>query len=276
MFDEFLRSCPPEDEIKPSKKRIGKNIAAVRSLIETEESNMTKRGFKAKPLIIAAAVIIFSAASLFTVNAAMQGAVVRFFMGGEEIEGEYYDYVDGDGYRRVSFGAVMPMDEQNFAIIYDVDAPREEAVRVLTEETDPDFFEKLRLYMDAGDKFWEEKDAWLEEHGVTQDDIKDPDSEYNKSTELDMEFSLTHHYPESEDFGLVFKDSELCSYHFGFIAKDNWRVGGGQLGGKFMHIGAAEGMPSGSGSDDPDAGLYDWDNETITYKEAFYYYVGKE
>ena len=34
MFDDFLRNCPPEDEIKPSKERFEKNIAAVRSLSE--------------------------------------------------------------------------------------------------------------------------------------------------------------------------------------------------------------------------------------------------
>lgn len=57
MFDEFLKDCPMNDEIKPSKKRVKKNIAALRSLIETEESTMTKRKFRLKPLIIAVAVI---------------------------------------------------------------------------------------------------------------------------------------------------------------------------------------------------------------------------
>lgn len=57
MFDDFLRNCKPEDEIKPSKKRVKKNVAALRSLVEKEENSMAKRKFKHKPLIIAAAVI---------------------------------------------------------------------------------------------------------------------------------------------------------------------------------------------------------------------------
>lgn len=56
MFDDFLRNCKPQNELKPSKKRVRKNIAALRSLIEQEDSTI-KRGFKYKPLIIAAAVI---------------------------------------------------------------------------------------------------------------------------------------------------------------------------------------------------------------------------
>lgn len=273
MFNEFLRSCPPEDEIKPSKKRIGKNIAAVRSLIETEESNMTKRRFKAKPLIIAAAVIIFSAASLFTVNAAMQGAVVRFFMGGEEIEGEYYDYVDGDGYRRVSFGAVMPLYEQNFAVIYDVDAPQGENVRVITDATDPEFMDKLRSFKEAQDEFWEARKEWRDSQGLTKEDILNSDSEYNTNPEFYKEFTLV--YPEPEDFGLVFKDSELCTYKLGYLSKDDFSLRDGTLGGEFMYAGAAGGKPSGFGGGEGD-GHFDWENETQAYGWTFYYYVGKE
>lgn len=66
-------------------------------LLAKAEGSMTKSKFRFKPLIVAAAIIITSLVSLHTVNAATQGAVVKFFMGSEKIEGEYYDYVDGHG-----------------------------------------------------------------------------------------------------------------------------------------------------------------------------------
>lgn len=224
-----------EDEIKPSKNRVKNNIDSVKSLIEKEENSMTKRKLRFKPLIIAAIVAAVSALSLVTVNAAMKGAVVKFFMGGEEIEGEYYDYVDDQGYRRISFGADLPLYEENYAIIYDVDAPQGENVRVITEDTDPEFMEKIRLYAEARRK----------ESGP-----------------------LNH-----EDFGLVFKDSELCTYHYGFITEPQTSFMGGGLGGEFMHTGAAYGKPSGF---EEVFSTYDYENETKTYKRAFYYYVGKE
>ena len=254
MFDDFLRTCPPEDEIKPSKERVEKNIAAVMSLIEKEENSMTKRRFYLKPLIIAAVIAAFSALTLVSVNAAMQGGIVKFFMGGNEIEGEFYDYVDGDGYRRISFGAVMPLYEQNFAIIYDVDAPQEEAVRVITDETDREFMDKIRALKEAEDKYW-----------------------FDKSTETV--------YPEPEDFGLVFKDSELCVYHLGYLTQYSGRLRCGNLGGNFLHTGTAYGHPSATGSnvltdlgeeEDENAGLFDYENETQTYKYQIYYYVGKQ
>lgn len=235
MFDEFLRNCPMEDEIKPSKSRVKNNIDSVKSLIEKEENSMTKRKLRFKPLIIAAIVVAVSALSLVTVNAAMKGAVVKFLMGGEEIEGEYYDYVDEDGYRHVSFGADLPFYEEKYAIIYDVDAPQGENVRVITEDTDPEFMEKIRLYAEARRK----------ESGP-----------------------LNH-----EDFGLVFKDSELCTYNYGFITETQTRSMGGGFGGEFMHTGAAYGKPSGF---EEVFSTYDYENETKTYKRAFYYYVGKE
>ncbi len=254
MFDEFLSNCPMEDEIKPSKRRVKNNIAALNSLIEKNESLMTNRRFRFKPLIIAAVITAFSMVSILTVNAATQGAVVRFFMGDKEIKGEFYDYVDKDGFRRVSFGAVLPINEENFAIIYDVDAPQGENVRVITEETDPDFFEKLRLHREANDK------AWMDAVNA---------SEQNRSG------NPVH--PEPEDFGLVFKDSEFCSFHMGYIAGSNVRFYGGTFGGKFMNMGAAKDKPSGFGSkNEPNECSRDPENGTKTYKETFYYYVGKE
>lgn len=234
MFDEFLRNCPMEDEIKPSQKRVKKNIVSVKSLIGSEENNMTKRRFRLKPLIIVAVITTFLTVSLFAVDAAMQGAVVRFFMGGEELDGEYYDYVDSDGFRRISFSAVLPIDEDNYAIIYDVDAPQGENMRIITDETDPDFMEKLRNYRDANTGLgrWEEVDA--------------------------------------ADFGLVFKDSELCTYSLTYQSGSF----GGTKGGNFMctHTETGKGKPSGYSVEY----TYDKLNGTKTRKETFYYYVGKE
>ncbi|MCH5195875.1 MAG: hypothetical protein J1F28_04130 [Oscillospiraceae bacterium] len=274
MFDELLRKYPPKDVIKPSKKCFEKNIAAVLSLIETEENAMTKRKFRLKPLIIAAVITILSLVSLFAVDAAMQGAVVKFFMGGEEIEGEYYDYVDSRGFRHIAFGAVLPIYETNFAIIYDVDAPMGENVRVITDETDPDFMDRLRQLKEAQEQYWDDLKAWYDEHNITQEDIRDPNSEFNKT--YGSTKKLDRPYPEPEDFGLVFKESELCTFRLGYTSKTDFAHHDGTLGGEFMHTGAAEGHPSGSGVDAPNECRYDWENETKTYKETFYYYVGKE
>lgn len=260
MFDELLRKYPPKDVIKPSKKCFEKNIAAVLSLIETEENAMTKRKFRLKPLIIAAVITILSLVSLFAVDAAMQGAVVKFFMGGEEIEGEYYDYVDSRGFRHIAFGAVLPIYEENFAIIYDVDAPQGENVRVITDETDPDFMDRLRRLKEAELKYWDEKTS-----PVTDDKVH-----------VTVVEGIDPNYPEPEDFGLVFKESELCTFRLGYTSKTGFAHHDGILGGEFMHTGAAEGHPSGSGVDAPNECRYDWENEIKTYKHTFYYYVGKE
>ncbi len=202
-----------------------------------------------------------SAVSLLTVvNAATHGSLVKFIMSDKEIEGEYYDYVDGDGFRHVSFGAVLPIDEENFAVIYNVDAPQGKNVRVITEETDADFINRLRLYREA------DRAACYK----------------TEQTELSEDFTFTvsecSAYPEPEDFGLVFKDSELCLYKCDFVTKEDFSGGGEDtLGRKFMYIGAAEGKPSGSGSDDaPSKYTYDWENEIKVFKHSFYYYVGKE
>lgn len=58
MFDDFFINCKPESEIKPSKKRIKNNIAALRLLIENEENSITKNKLISKPLIVVIAIII--------------------------------------------------------------------------------------------------------------------------------------------------------------------------------------------------------------------------
>lgn len=72
MFNDFFSNCRLYDEAKPSKKRVSKNIAAVRSLIETEMSAMStarKRSITRKTLIITAAAV--------TVLAGFTTAVVK-------------------------------------------------------------------------------------------------------------------------------------------------------------------------------------------------------
>ena len=122
-------------------------------------------------------ITIFTLISLFIVaNAATDGNIVKFFLGGREINGDYNDYVDSKGYRHITFSAELLVDESNFAVIYDVDKPWGENVRVVTYETDPDFIEKLRLYHESG--------------------------------------LYENEYVKPEDFGLVFKSNELCIYSY--------------------------------------------------------------
>ena len=288
MFEDFFSKCKLHDEAKPSKKRVNKNIAAVRSLIdsETEGNTMTKRKIRIKPLIIAAAVIIASAVSLLTVNAASGGNLIKFIMGGEEIEGGYRDYVDHDGYRHVSFEATLPIYEENYAIIFDVDASNEEAVRVITDETNPDFIDRLHQYLAARDKASEvSREMWAKIYAWKGRDMRyDEWDERDRARQEALEAGVFKEeewtkLPAPEDFGLVFKDSELCSYSLGYVTKDSgFYLRDGYLGGKFMSMGAAEGHPSGCGSpdDDPRDGHYDWESETKTKLVTFYYYVGKE
>lgn len=236
MLEDLLKKCHNEEF--PTNENSENIKTTVLSRIEKE--NHMKR-FRIKPLIIAAAAA-FSVVSLLAVNAAMQGALVKFIMGGEEIEGEYNDYVDRKGFRNISFETVLPSHVKNFAIIYDVDAPAGENVRVITKETDPEFMENLVRYAEAIDTFREK-------------------------------YAQTQNYEEidPENFGLVLKDSELCSYNLG---SDMWNCGG-HFGGNFMHTGAAEGTPSGVYIENipNDA---DTTNETTIYRETLYYYVGIE
>lgn len=204
------------------------------------ESSVTKRKFRFKPLIIVAAVIITSVVSLLTVNAATQGAVVKFLMGGKEYSGDTYDYVDGDGFRHIGFEVKLPVYEENYAIIYDVDAPQRENVRVITYETDPELMSKIRAYADAS---------------------------FNGGAEY-------------EDFGIVLKNSELCEYSFGCLTQENGRNQSGAFGGEFMRIGAAYGRPAGSGSENGAFYEWDFEKKVYkdmkTLRKSIYYYVGKQ
>lgn len=240
MFDDFLKNSDMEDEAKPTKKRVRKNIAALRSLIEQEENNVTKHKIRIKPLITAAVIAILSGVSLLSASAAIQSYTVNFFMGGEELEGEYSDHVDGKGFRHITFSAVLPMDEENYAIIYDIDAPEGENVRVITDETDPDFMERLRLYLDKKHNYWREPDG------------------------ID---------PEPEDFGLISKDGEILQYSWGRVLDNGYHESGeGMFTGRYERTTESLKKPSVFGGNY----TYDHENNTKTLTVTFDYYVGKQ
>lgn len=229
MFDDFLKNCPMEDKLKPSKKRVQKNIAALNSLIETEEGTVTRQRFRLEPLLIAAVMTIISL-SLITVGyAATQNSAINFVMGGRAVEGEYYDYIDKKGFRHISFSAELPIYVENFVVIYDIDAPKGENVRVITEDTDPDFVEKLRLYLEQ----------------VNNNIPADP-----------------------EEFGLVFKDSEFCTYRWMYSPG---HFGGGEICGNFRYLEAADGKAPGLSEEYSN---FDYKKGTKIFRETFYYYVG--
>lgn len=257
MFDDFLKKSPMDEEIKPSKKRVKNNISAVKTLVEKEESPMTRRKFRLKPLIIAAAIMLASAVTLFTANAATKGAIFNFFLGGNKVEGNIDDYVDSKGYRHISFEATLPIYATNFAVIYDVDAPSDKAMRVITDETDRVFMDKIRRYNKAWVEYLNASAAYCmnSEHNAEPEDF------------------------DCEDFGLVFNDSEICIYHIGYLSWDNdFYSTDGAVGGNFMHTGIAEGHPNGFSIEEKhtEGGVhYDWETETKIWRETFYYYVGK-
>lgn len=88
MFEDFFKRCKPADEVKPSKKRVSKNIAAVRSLIDSETEGIsmteTKRKKRIKPLIIAAAAAVVLLLAGFT--AVVRGKHVFSFNSGHSLE----------------------------------------------------------------------------------------------------------------------------------------------------------------------------------------------
>lgn len=245
MFDDFFSSCKLYDEAKPSKKRVSKNIAAVRSLIdsETEGNSMTttKRKIKIKPLIIAAAAVAASMAMLFTVNAATDGNLVKFLFNGEEYSGDTYDYVDKNGVRHLTFDSVVPIEAETYAVIFDADEPdQEKAVRVLTEESDPDFFEKLRAHQEKSEQIREERNA-LKESGVSEDELPE--------------------FLDIEDFGIVLKDREICAYDMKLQGENTYTCGA------FIATNSAEDWQIGVSS----SGCFDYDNgiKTIHWEITF-------
>ena len=253
IYENILGNLTPSelDELAPAGfdakapsgalKRIGK------AAVEKTGISAKRRKARLKPLIIAAAAVVASAATLFTVNAATDGNLVRFFIGGEEVEGSRQDYVDHDGYRHVSFDAIIPIEAENYAVIFDIDAPNyEEAVRVLTDESDPEIFESIRQYGAA--------------HEQTEREIKALKEAGADETELPEFRDLT-------EFGIVFKDNELCFWNMGDISEGG---SGGAYGGRFMTTGIAAGHPSNIGGSE----IIDRKNGTKSFRVEFEYYVG--
>lgn len=204
ILQEFLGNLTPSDldELAPAGfdakaprgalKRIGK------AAVEKTEIRAKKRKTRLKPLMIAAAAIVASTATLFTVNAATGGGLVKFLFNGEEYSGDTSDYVDENGFRHMTFDAVVPVEAESFAIIFDMDEPdREKAVRVLTDDNDPEFLDKLRTHNETNMQIFEERNA-LKETGVDSAELPDL-----------LGF---------EDFGIVLKDSEICIYE---VASEN-------------------------------------------------------
>ena len=144
MFEDFLQSCPMQDEIMPTRKQIRKNISAVNALIASDNNGRKIKKFR--PLFIAAIALI-SVLSVITVSAVLKGEPINFLMGGKNVEGEFIDQTNKEGYRNVSFRAEIPIDADNFAVIFDIDAKEGENVRVITDETDLEFMNKLRKRM---------------------------------------------------------------------------------------------------------------------------------
>ena len=145
MFEDFLQSCPMQDEIFPTKKQIRKNISAVNKLISSENSG--RRIKKFRPLFIAAIALISVLSVFITVSAVLKGEPINFLMGGKNVEGEFYDQINKEGYRNISFRAEIPIDANNFAVIFDIAAKEGENVKVITDETDLEFMNKLRKRM---------------------------------------------------------------------------------------------------------------------------------
>ncbi len=210
---------------------------------------MEKRRFNVKPLIIAASVFITVALLAVTANAVSGGGLVKFLFNGREYSGGTYDYVDKEGFRHIGFEVELPTYEDNYAIIYDVDAPQGENVRTLTEETDAEFFEKLRSFHEAS---------------------------FNGGA-------------KPEDFGLVLKDSELCRFRLGTLTCSSSGIFGGKFRRTGEAAGKPSGVGTDLRDDgkhvygDGNAygTFYDWDFENETYrptkvvKDTIYYYVGK-
>lgn len=222
-----------------------------KSAIEKAGVRPAKRKRYFKPLMIAAAVIIFGA--LFTASAT-RGNFVKFFAGGKEVEGEYRDYVDHDGYRHVSFEAVVPIDLENYAILIDVDEPDyEKAVQVFTEENAPELFERIAENYYEHDKIERERNA-LKAAGVPEDEL--PVLYYNLDLGIEMKFS----------------EYLAWSWHESYYDDNGkeWKTGwSGTKGGEFMSV-------SGKSSECRSYTKSHKEDGTRTIREEFYYYVGEQ
>lgn len=239
LQDFFVTLTPSElDELAPAgfdaKAPRGALKRIENSAIEKAGVRPAKRKRYFKPLMIAAAAVVASAATLFTVNAATDGNLVKFLFNDEEYSGDTYDYVDEDGVRHVTFDAVVPIEVDTYAVIFDADEPdQEKAVRVLTEESDPDFFEKLRAHYEKSMQIWEERNA-LRESGVSEDELPE--------------------FLDIEDYGIVLKDREICAYDMKLQGENEYHCGA------FIATKSAEDWQIGVSS----SGHLNYDNGTKT------------
>ena len=131
MFEKYYDKYEPSGAERLPKQRVKQIKAKVLKLAKRDAG---AKHYRLKPVLIAAAIAGTAAASLVTVNAATDGALIKFVLGGEELCGYYNSYVDSEGYRHIKFSAEMPIDADNYAIITDVDAASDN-VRVLTDIT---------------------------------------------------------------------------------------------------------------------------------------------
>ncbi len=114
------------DETEMSAVRVDKIKSRV--LNEIKEDKPMKH-FSIKPLLIAAAISVGTAASLITANAATDGAItdgikktVTFLFGDKEIEAEYSSYSDESAdYEEYTFD--VPDDGSEFGVRMDNDEP---------------------------------------------------------------------------------------------------------------------------------------------------------
>ncbi len=106
-------------------------------------------------------------------NAVLKGEPINFLLGGKNVEREFYDNVDKDGYRNISFRAEIPIDAENYAVIYDIDASEGKNIRVIIDETDLEFMDKLRKRMNIinGD---ENDDIQLKDSELVEFELSTP------------------------------------------------------------------------------------------------------
>lgn len=121
MYDYFKRfALKNEDELL--EKRVEDIKAAVLSRIKEEKP---MKHFSVKPLIIAVAATVGTAASLVTANAATGGVIsdsihktISFLFNGKQIEAEYTSYTDPEGNEFATYEFDIPEGEENNAGFY--------------------------------------------------------------------------------------------------------------------------------------------------------------
>lgn len=199
------------------------------ALTRIERAAMKKAGIRAKKrksvkLILVAAVIAAASAATIISGNASGGKFFTLTLFGEEVEGEYRDYVDHDGYRHVTYEVVVPIDLENYALLIDVDEPDpEKAVQVFTEETHPEIFAKI------------------EECEVAYDKAYNARRELKKAGVPDEELPEVRNDLLGDNYGIELTDSQYFSLTWsGSYTDENgmkWNLGfGHNFGGEFLNV----------------------------------------